>query len=80
MKNQKGITLVALIITIVVMLILVAVTVAVVVNSDLIGNAEKAGKAYEGADDKLKNVGSDRIISNNTASVENYMLNAGVTP
>ncbi len=45
MKNQKGITLVALIITIVVMLILVAVTVAVVVNSDLILNAEKAGKS-----------------------------------
>ncbi len=45
MKNQKGITLVALIITIIVMLILVAVTVAVVVNSNLIGKAEKAGKA-----------------------------------
>lgn len=80
MKNQKGITLVALIITIVVMLILVAVTVAVVVNSDLIGNAEKAGEAYNKADDKLETVGSDKIISNNTASVANYMKNAGITP
>lgn len=80
MKNQKGITLVALIITIVVMLILVAVTVAVVVNSDLIGNAEKAGQAYEGADDKLKNIGSEKIINGNTASVANYMVNAGITP
>lgn len=80
MKNQKGITLVALIITIVVMLILVGVTVAVVVNSDLIGNAEKAGEAYNKANDKLETVGSDKIISNNTASVGNYMLNAGITP
>lgn len=80
MKNQKGITLVALIITIVVMLILVAVTVAVVVNSDLIGHTEKAGKAYEDADDRLNTVGSDKIISNNSASVENYMVNAGITP
>ena len=42
MKNNKGITLIALIITIIVMMILVAVTVAVVVNSDLIGTAQGA--------------------------------------
>ena len=42
MKNNKGITLIALIITIIVMLILVAVTVSVVVNSDLIGTAQGA--------------------------------------
>ena len=48
-KEEKGITLVALIITIVVMLILVAVSVNVIVNSDLIGNAEKTGDAYKNA-------------------------------
>lgn len=80
MKNQKGITLVALIITIVVMLILVAVSVAVVVNSNIIGHAEKAGEAYTSADDKMSTVGSEKVINGNTASVENYMLNAGVTP
>ena len=48
-KEEKGITLVALIITIVVMLILVAVSVNVIVNSDLIGHAEKTGDAYRNA-------------------------------
>jgi len=49
MRRDKGITLVALIITIVVMLILVAVSVNVIVNSDLIGHAEKIGDAYKNA-------------------------------
>ena len=49
MRRDKGITLVALIITIVVMLILVAVSVNVIVNSDLIGHAEKTGDAYRNA-------------------------------
>ena len=48
-RREKGITLVALIITIVVMLILVAVSVNVIVNSDLIGHAEKTGDAYKNA-------------------------------
>ena len=53
MRGQKGITLVALIITIIVMLILVAVTVAVVVNSNLIGQAEKAANGYKNACHKV---------------------------
>ena len=40
-REEKGITLVALIITIVVMLILVAVSINVIVNSNLIGYSEK---------------------------------------
>ena len=40
MKNQKGITLIALIITIIVMLILVAVTISVVLNGGLFEKAE----------------------------------------
>ena len=45
MQNRnKGITLVALIITIVVMLILVAVSVNVIIKSNLIGTAEKDSK------------------------------------
>lgn len=57
MKDQKGITLVALIITIIVMLILVSVVVTVVIQSDLLNTAKKAGsetkKAYE--DEKSMN-------------------------
>lgn len=74
MKEQKGITLVALIITIIVMLILVAVTVAVVVNSNLIGSAEKAANGYKNADDKLKTIGTDNIIENAAHnSIQDYV-------
>ena len=44
MKNQKGITLVALIITIIVMLILVGVVVSILINSNVIGKAKSAGQ------------------------------------
>ena len=53
MKEQKGITLVALIITIIVMLILVGVTVSVVINSNLIGEANTAKESWQGADNVL---------------------------
>ena len=44
MRNQKGITLIALIITIIVMLILVAVTISVALNGGILSNASKATK------------------------------------
>ena len=47
LKNKKGITLIALIITIIVMLILVAVSVTVLIQSDIIGSAKKAAKDWE---------------------------------
>ena len=47
--KNKGITLIALIITIVIMLILVAVSVNVLINSNIIGQAEKAAKGYKTA-------------------------------
>ena len=49
MKRNKGITLIALIITILIMLILVGITVAVVINSNIIGSAKNAGKKHENA-------------------------------
>ena len=49
MKGQKGITLVALIITIIVMLILVAVTISVALNGGLFANARKAARDTKGA-------------------------------
>ena len=48
-KKQTGITLVALIITIIVMLILVGVSVQVLIDSDLIGTAQNAGSETEQA-------------------------------
>jgi len=58
-KQEKGITLVALIITIIVMMILVAVSVAVVINSDLLRTAQSAGTAYRTNMDKEQNIGTD---------------------
>lgn len=42
LKTKRGITLIALIITIIVMLILVGVTVSVALQGDLFGSARKA--------------------------------------
>jgi len=42
MKNQKGITLIALVITIIVMLILVAVSISVALNGGLFNHAANA--------------------------------------
>ena len=67
-KNNKGITLIALIITIIIMLILVAITINVVINSGLITSAKNAGKktrtAYEEeaqVENKIK-VGDENVI------------------
>ena len=81
MKEEKGITLIALIITIIVMLILVAVSVAVVINSNLIGAAEKAANGYKAADDKVNNLAADDIIEGGMhTNVQDYLIDAGITP
>ena len=84
MKEEKGITLIALIITIIVMLILVAVSVAVVINSNLIGAAEKAANGYKNADNNLKNLATDPIVNTTESGAKyesvNEYLNAAITP
>mgnify|MGYP001023709287 CR=1 FL=1 len=74
-KNKSGITLVALIITIVVMLILVAVSINILVNSNLIGHAEKTGDAYAGAIKNEENLGNDGITINGQkyATIDDYI-------
>ena len=52
MKNQKGITLIALVITIIVMLILVGVSVTVALNGGLFSTAQKATADTEAERDK----------------------------
>ena len=54
MKDQKGITLVALIITIIVMLILVSVVVKVVIKYNLLNTDKKEG--YDKKNGKLINI------------------------
>lgn len=77
MKNQKGITLVALIITIIVMLILVAVSVAVVINSNLLGAADQATEKYKNEANKEKNLGEGDLVEekNGTKHDLNYYVN-----
>ena len=74
MQNRnKGITLVALIITIVVMLILVAVSVNVIIKSNLIGTAEKTVNKYKTA---AEEEGKNQVIESDGKkynSIEDYM-------
>ena len=77
MQNRnKGITLVALIITIVVMLILVAVSVNVIIKSNLIGTAEKTVDKYKTALEEESNMSQIEINGKKYDSIEDYL--AGV--
>ena len=73
MKKNKGITLVALIITIVVMLILVSVSVNVLIKSNLIGTAEKTVNKYSKAAEEESNGGTIEINGKKYASIEDYI-------
>ncbi len=74
MQNKnKGITLVALIITIVVMLILVAVSVNVIIKSNLIGTAEKATNKYKTASEEESKGGVIEIDGKKYNSIEDYI-------
>lgn len=70
MKAEKGITLVALVITIIVLLILAMVTVKVVLDSKIIPHAENAATDYQAAAEDenlaLQNAANtmDNIIAN----------------
>ena len=72
MKRNKGITLVALIITIIVMLILVAVSVNILIKSNLIGTAEKTADKYKTASEEEKN-GAIEINGKKYSSIDEYM-------
>ena len=73
MERNKGITLVALIITIVVMLILVAVSVNVIIKSNLLGTAEKTVNKYKIASEEEGNNGVIEIDGKKYNSIEDYM-------
>lgn len=78
MKESKGITLVALIITIIVMLILVAVTVSILINSNVIGQAKSAGERTEKAYNNESNFGESLTINvdgKSYGSIDDYLNN-----
>lgn len=63
MRSQKGITLIALVITIIVMLILVAVTITMAINGGLFDYAKQAGELTNGA------TANEQALANGTVSV-----------
>ena len=73
MERNKGITLVALIITIIIMLILVAVSVNVLIKSDLIGIAEKTTGKYKTASEEEGKGETIEIGGKKYASVDEYL-------
>lgn len=64
MKSQKGITLIALVITIIVMLILVGVTIAMAVNGGLFEKASDAAGKTNNAIDAEQQLASGQAIVN----------------
>ena len=74
MQNRnKGITLIALIITIIVMLILVGVVVTVVIQSNLLGTAKTAGDKYKTAYEDESNMSGVTINGKKYDSIEDYL-------
>ena len=51
LKSQNGITLVALVVTIIILVILATISISLAVNSELIGKAETARNVYANAED-----------------------------
>lgn len=71
LKNQSGITLVALVVTIVVLIILATISISVAMNGGIIGQAEKATDAQANAEKQYE------LVANETVSkVDQYIANA----
>ena len=73
MRKNQGITLIALIITIIVMLILLGVVVTVVIQSDLLGTTKTAGDKYRMAYEEEGNMSGVTINGKQYGSIEEYM-------
>lgn len=74
MRNkEKGITLIALIITIIVMLILVGVVVTVAIQSNLLGTAKIAGDKYKGAYEDESNMNEVTVNGEKYDSIDEYL-------
>lgn len=74
LKNQKGITLVALVVTIVVLIILATISIQLAVNSGIIGQAQKAKTMYEGSGDQF-----NQLEANITEYINHIIANSMAT-
>ena len=74
MRKERGITLIALIITIIIMLILVAVSISILINSGLIGKAKEAGSKTKTAYEQESRMGDSITIDGVTYnSIDEYL-------
>ena len=71
LKSQNGITLVALVVTIVVLIILATISISVAVNGGLIGKAEDAKRFYEEQDDQF-----NQFTANTVDYIDRYLNEA----
>ena len=71
LRNQKGITLVALVVTIVVLIILATISISVAMNTDLIGKAESAEAWQANAEAEF-----DKFANDTAKNIEAYIANA----
>ena len=73
-KNEKGITLVALIITIIILLILAVVSIRAITGDNILGKSETAKEKYESAKkdetDRLGDYSNEIKINENNKSIE----------
>ena len=81
-KTQKGITLIALVITIIVMLILVGVTISMALNGGLFGYAKTAAKDTESQKQAEEELASGKVTVNGKdyASIDDYLTNKPQPP
>lgn len=70
LKNQNGITLVALVVTIIVLIILATISISVAVNGGIIGKAEQAADWQANADKTF-----DEQSANVTKYIDDYIAN-----
>lgn len=78
MKSQKGITLIALVITIIVMLILVAVTITMAINGGLFNYAKDASTKTNGAMTNEQKLGNGTVAVNGVSENREGSINAVV--
>ncbi len=76
MKEQKGITLIALVITIAIMLVLVSVTITILVNENIIGKADDAAELTKEAQERESEESKKFNIKGNTYNnLQDYVEN-----
>ncbi len=61
LRNQHGITLVALVVTIVILIILATISISIVLNGGLVDKATKGKDLYENEQNKFNEVESNAV-------------------